>query len=95
MTRWVCCATQLRRDTADFLTRLRTFKMSSQDRREKKSKVMWSGEARPMTPPAPPAPQAFPNFEALLYTSRTELEALWASSGLGATVPIGDVVPNA
>merc|ERR1719272_2735515 len=27
-------------DTKDFLTRLRTFKMTSQDRREKKSKVM-------------------------------------------------------
>ena len=94
MTRWVCCATQLRRDTADFLTRLRTFKMSSQDRREKKSKVMWqSGQA--LTPTPPPPPRAFPTFEGLLYTSRAELEALWASSGLGATVPIADVVPNA
>lgn len=63
--------------------------MSSQDRREKKSKVMWqSGQALP-------PPRAFQTFEAVLYTSRAELEALWASSGLGATVPIADVVPNA
>ena len=39
--------------------------------------------------------RSFSSFESRLYQSRAELEQLWATTGLGAVVPITETVPHA
>lgn len=72
---------------SNFLTRLRTFKLTSQDRREKKSTVIWESSGQEGCTKM----RILDHFEALLYDSFTDLEVKWGSSRLSEILPFSEV----
>jgi hypothetical protein len=62
--------------TAAFMKLLRTARLTSQDRREKKSSIVWETCSREETP------VAGPSWEAMQYGDWSDLTEQWASLGL-------------